>query len=94
MSEYDPMGDDCGDFDAYTHDEMDCDCADIEAYDAAEALALGEEGEYDADIERDNDEGWPHNSVDMSDDADALASAGHGNDEDYNHYDYGDDGDF
>ena len=29
---------------------------------------------------------FPYNCADLSDDADALASAGHGNDEDYNHW--------
>jgi hypothetical protein len=36
-------------------------------------------------------DGEPEGSHDLSDDADALASAGWGTDEDYNHYDYGED---
>jgi hypothetical protein len=34
----------------------------------------------------DGEDRWPHNSWDLSDDADALASAGWGTDEDYGYY--------
>ena len=43
---------------------------------------------HDEDMRDNMDDGEPHGSDDMSDDADALASAGHGSDEDYG--DYGD----
>lgn len=36
------------------------------------------------------DEPWDGFQSDAEADADTLASAGHGMDEDYNHYDYGD----
>lgn len=45
---------------------------------------------YDEDDDFDDDD-EPHGSFDMSDDADALASAGHGMDEDYGDWGGGDD---
>lgn len=38
------------------------------------------------DEERDFQDDEPHGSYDLSDDGDALASAGHGTDEDYGYY--------
>jgi hypothetical protein len=45
------------------------------------------EAYYDDEEAEDMGDGEPMGSHDMSDDADALASAGFGMDEDYNHFD-------
>ena len=41
--------------------------------------------------DEDGEEGYPYNCVDYSDDAEALASAGLGTDEDYGYFGDGDD---
>lgn len=46
---------------------------------------------YRVEPEYDGEVGWPFDCNDMSDDADALASAGFGTDEDYGYYGEGDD---
>lgn len=45
----------------------------------------------DVEWEGDGEDGYPYNCHDLSDDGEALASAGFGTDEDYGYYGDGDD---
>ena len=55
-------------------------------YGAPEAEAIADLEEQQADLEADEADDEPHGSYDLSDDGDALASAGFGTDEDYGGY--------
>lgn len=55
-------------------------------YGATEAEAIADLEDQQAEYEADEADDEPHGSYDLSDDGDALASAGFGTDEDYGGY--------